>query len=474
MSINSKQFVICEEKVELENWTSIKLENFILSYSNELDVKEVIDGKNKRWLLLGRALQADSKKSSPIEELKKKKDENIESIYNSWTGRWILISNNCIHLDASGSLGCFYAVNTEKVYISSSPSILNNILKKYGIDSAEHTCSLRRGIGMDYYPAPATRYYNIKRLMASQILNFKGNLSIKKRRLLYVDKYKLLSYEEQLNLLKQYFSTAVINLFQNNEKNLYVPLTAGMDSRLILAACMYNKIPIKSVTFEQSNMIKADRTLPKIISNKLGIEHIFVNKSDKNFSSERVKEFDLHCGQHCIDADRELYAYRQFETVGDNSILLRGGGFETARFSYYHKQLEENKMQTPTETIIKTYNLYNSDVHKAAIEEWGKWIKENPESDVDWKCRFYLEERVGAWLSYLEYADDITNVERIHLANCTNIISLMLSIPIDKRKDGQYQIDLINKFEPCLTDYKINPKTLGEKVKGKINRIFNS
>ena len=470
MAINDKQFIICEDKIELENWSSIKLGKFILSYSKKLDLKEVIDRNNKKWVLLGRALQTDLKKSNPIEELKKKKDENIESIYSSWTGRWILINNDCVHLDASGSLGCFYAVNTEKIYISSSPSILNNILKKYGNDGGEYTCSLKRGIGMDYYPAPATRYTNIKRLMASQVLDFKEKLSIKKRRLVYIDKYKLLSYEEQLNLLKQYFSQAVINLFQSHKKNLYVPLTAGMDSRLILAACLYNNIPVKSITFEQDNMLKADKTLPKIICDRLGIEHIFINKENENFSGERAKEFDFHCGKHCIDADRELYAYRQFESVVGNSILLRGGIFETARLSYYYKKLEENKMQTPTETIIKAYNLYNLNVHKAAIEEWGRWIEKNPEEDIDWKHRFYLEERAGAWLSYLEYADDITNIERIHLANCTNIISLMLSISIDKRKDGQHQIDLINKFQPCLTNYKVNPKTLGEKVKGKINR----
>lgn len=474
MEIDRRQFIISKNAINLKRWSNININKLVLSYSDDLRVNEVYDKNGLKWILLGWAIQIEKNKKDPVEELKERKEEDITDIYESWTGRWILIGEDSIHLDASGSLGCFYTINSKEIFIGSSPSLISRILKEQELEVEEVTCKLERGSGMDYYPAPITRYSNIKRVFASQILIFEENrISFKARRLTCVKKYEGLSYKEQLDLLRDYFSQAVINLNKMTTKEIYVPLTAGMDSRLILSACTSNNINVKTITFEQDNMMKADKQIPKKISKQLGIEHIYVKKCYDNYNKELEEEFDLHCGKHCVDADRDLYSYGQFNIASDTIILLRGGVFETARLSYYYKKLTENQRETPEETIITAYDLENSSIQKEAIKEWCKWINENPEENVDWKHRYYLEVRVGSWLSYLEYADDITNTERIHLANSFNIISLMLSMPMDIRKNGQHQLDLINIFEPDLLKYKINQKTLLEKLRNKFKNNIN-
>lgn len=471
MKIHNKQFIICKDSIKIEGWKHINLGSYILSYDENLMLIETYNKFNEKWILVGNAIQTNPKKLQPNEEIFNINRSNFQDICSSWTGRWILINENTIILDASGSLGCFYTINTEQLYISSSPALIKEVLDKNGIECKEENINFKRGEGMDYYPARLTRYSNIKRLIASQILKFENKIEIIPRRLFDVDKYKLLTYEEKIKLLSQYFSQAIINLSNNTKKEIYIPLTAGMDSRLILSVALNNNINFKCITFEQKNMIKADKIIPKKICKKLGISYKF-SKVESSYSEKRKNEFDYHCSKHCIDADRDLYSNGQFDISDNEIILLRGGIFETARLSYYYKLLTENEANTPEETIINAYNLDNIPKMKEAIKEWNEWIELNPEHEIDWKHRYYLEVRVGSWLSYLEHADDITNTERLHLANCSNILSLMLSIPIEKRANGQHQIDLINLMEPKLMKFKINNKTFMEKLVGRLKMIL--
>ena len=97
-----------------------------LSHCPELRVASVKNVEGKIWYLLGTAVQTDTRRSGPIDELTQATASTVDDIYQSWAGRWVLIGDGRLYLDASGLLGCFYGfketTGDSKVSVRSLPS----------------------------------------------------------------------------------------------------------------------------------------------------------------------------------------------------------------------------------------------------------------------------------------------------------------------------------------------------------------
>src|SRR5690625_648947 len=446
--MNNFQFVLGPKKIKIStesNYLTVK-HGHILSYDKDLPVITAQDRTGNQWHLMGWAFQTNEKLPSPETHIKNIETNMVPQTTKDWGGRWLLIGNDQIYMDFGGSLGCFYTTIENQFWVSSSVSILKSLYKINVVEYPDVTHTQ----GMDFFPGPYTKYKNILRLLPSQILDFTDR-SIKYRPVL--SKIEFTSYEDILDFIQNRLITTVKNISSSCEGDVILPLTGGNDSRLILSALHKAGIKSSTYTFNKpfTNMTRADKTIPKLLSEEAGLVHSLIERD--SYSHERLLNFEKHTAKMTQGIDNTYYAYGQWDKIPKNSIILRGGVFEVGRCFYYDNlSADFNKAK---ESIYTAFNFAthhkHSNTHFDSIEEWVNWASGHPQKNsIDWRDFFYIDQRVGSWLSSIEHGLDLTGIRRFHVANCHNIISAFLQIPLKYRRTDDPHKKLMKIMSPRL------------------------
>lgn len=458
MIIHRKQFLISSKKYIREDFNYINLENnIVLSYQQDLKIQstETILGK---VYILGLAYQVKKGKNTPIEELKKIiTEEEILDILSTWSGRYIVILNSKLYMDFGGILGCFYGKDKNgTTYVSSSLALIK---ENFNINELEYE-KIERNSSMDWYPGPLTILENTYRLLPSEILNI---YTLEKKFKNYKIDFSSLSQEE----LKKEFIENFSNLLKNIEKefngNLLLPLTGGTDSRTILAFLLRNNIKFSShIMVGESKLESFDLRTGKKISEKFRFNHKVIKKNNKmtrSIAEERDKKFLKHCLKQTINGGREFIKYDLYSEIENKSLILRGHVFE-GTLKYYFPLKDEKIKNKRLEEIIEYFKLGEKDkFRKESLKLWLQSLEEN-KMKLDWRQRFYIEQRVGGWLSSSEQAEDLKNIETIHPMNSSYLVSLFWEFPdeyLTKTRRGQKEI--IREVYPELLLFPFNKRT---------------
>jgi len=461
LKIHSRQFIIGPKPVEVDKeWSVIKLKsNFYLSYCKNLPISYTKDVEGESWYILGLAVQTETGRLDPVKEISQSLTKDVCNLYGSWAGRWVLIGNGEIHMDATGLLGCYYIIeeNTKSIpaiWISSSPVLLRDIsmyrntMKTWG----EIFCA-----GLNWYPLPLSRFEGVRKLFPSQIIRYMDRkMTILPRPLISGLKVLAgLSYDQKLKLLKERLVTAVQQAARLY-KTIWLPLTAGYDSRLLLAIMKEAGVEAKTFTQNHRRISYADKGFPPFLAKEIGLKHYWI--AEKGFSRRYLKTYDEHTGKHAVDGDRYLFSHRQWDGFQKDDLILRGGIFEVGRCCYWDR-FHAYPIATPNQILDGLYGLYKGKKypHIMALSQWIQWITQTNDYWLDWRDRFYIEQIAAGWLSAIEQSLDLTACERFYPANAQDTIAILLSIPEDKRFAFSHHTDLINHLAPELLKYPFNP-----------------
>lgn len=455
-----RQFVFGPKPVYCnQNWHNIKVGNNYLSFCSKLPIIEGKSINGEKFFILGIAIQTDSERKEPIDEATEYFNE-IEKRYDSWAGRWIFLSQRELHMDFSGLLGCFYCKINGSIWISSSVSILLNIIEGKSFDCNE-TNSIKPPVSVSVNPL-------IHSLLPSQVLMVSTG-EIRARQLFPKEIFPE-SEDEAFEVIENSLITGMQRL--PKKKNVWVALSAGYDSRLLLAAALKANISVKSYTIRKSNrwsslikpnirtslVSKADMTLPPLIAQKVGIEHKWIERN--KFSYEKLCVFDTHTYKQMVENDRIYYASGQWDWATDNDLFLLGQVLETCTCYYYNLFNKSGKMP-PKELILNEFGYKKGTVEEKKITEYIDWVNEYQkcyDEKIDWRDRFYLEHRLAGWASSLQQGMDLIKGERIHLYNTQRIICAGLSLPKEKRVQKSFIVELIDRMVPELNEIPYNPK----------------
>jgi hypothetical protein len=393
--------------------------------------------------LLGLAAQQQEGRPNPSEVIGSTTSHALPAQYATWAGRWVLLLGDTLHLDASGNLGVFYTMAGGGL-ISSSPALLSEL---ENLPAEKH--QLVHAFGVDWYTGPLTRIKRVSRLLPSQILHL-SRQQVQSRPLLMK-----VETNDVADSLARALITAMINL-QSVTDRFYLPLTAGLDSRTVLAAARAAGISPITYTFNKPGISQADRELPPQLAENLGLDHHLLERG--RYSANRRALFDAHSAAHCVDIDRKYYAHGQWQEWADDGIILRGGCFEFGR-NYYDSELPQGFSESATalhHALGRNWWAKSQPLVQQGLAKWLAWAGANPESRLDFRDRLYLEQRLGGWLSSIEQALDITGTERIHTANSTLVYSLLNIVPRDERASGKLQKEVIRRLCPALAEFPYN------------------
>ena len=450
--LHNRQFVIGSQPFYADDdWCCRQLDRSTwISHSPNLRVGYATDKNGVVWGLLGLAV-AISANTDLLEQICQLSSEEVVDDYSNWTGRWILVGQGQIHLDANGLLGCFYGSNAQgETWVSSSCALLIEILQVSNLDSR----CLKYGRGISWYTPPWSRFEGIKRLLASQILDFHNNKLIHRPLMPLIDCDR--HYDETIALVKDALVTAIQNIGRQPQ-NLWLGLTAGYDSRLILAIAKSAKIEFTTFTRIAARMSLADRLLPSKLAKEYDVPHVWLRNQPPKQQQMRRELVKQHSLSNVSDGDAEPFVMGVRDRL--EGISFGGHGFAIASGFHDLRQLPAT-FDSPQAGAAQIAALFNEPLDSTATEglrQWLTWVQAHPQEHLDWRDRFFLEQRQAGWLSAKEQVYDLNSLERFPILNCATIYSLLLSIPETKRLGSLVQVELLTQLAPELLKYPFNP-----------------
>jgi len=272
----------------------------------------------------------------------------------------------------------------------------------------------------------------------------------------------LLSTEEKCRKVANMLENAVHNIHKFSGKRIVIALTGGKDSRVTFSALVKSGVPFSAYTAQHDNISSSDRTVPKKLCSMFGKDYIYIKK--KKTSKDRLCDYMHFCGNNSDGADALFYARGQFDSFGEDTVILRSGLYEAGQT--YSRGIAGSDEES-FEKGMKSYysnEFSKNDLQKSAFDEWLKYIKENPASFVDIRDRFYIEQRAGGWVSAIEMSLDINDFTSIQIANCKEILSVLLSCNETERKKLSLSYDTVRMLCEKALDVEINKRSFSDKL----------
>ncbi|WP_226910229.1 hypothetical protein [Marinilactibacillus psychrotolerans] len=232
------------------------------------------------------------------------------------------------------------------------------------------------------------------------------------------------------------------------DHKLSIPITAGIDSRTILALFKDHSGRIPLYTFyNKGEMDSWDIKVPKTIATKFGLTH---------YTFERVP-----ISSKKVDKLKVLLGYQENERILENAYTLSQSELSEHSFlsgdiipivkSNFGKNLPEN-FATLSYFITKTHNY--SRENKYYISEWMRDVENH--YNVSKFDLFFWEYRTGRWFPKNADNYDVFS-DPFYLFNCRYLIELWISISREDRMNKSFHKEIIKSKWPELLEISVNP-----------------
>jgi hypothetical protein len=404
------------------------------------------DRDGEAWLVAGIAIEASPDGDEPASRIARLATSEVVSGTSSWTGRWMLIGPGTVQVDAGALLPCFYRDIDGATWASTSSALVAEVPGTGPPPRVPR--ALERGRGITWYPPPHSGRVGVRRLLPRQRLTADGVVRTPLRPRTGVPS------EETIERLRDLLVTPIERL--QVPRRMWVSLTAGIDSRLVLAAAHAANRSFRTYTQVHPRITTPDYVQPPRIARKVGASHIRVPA--RHAIPSLGTEYDTHADGGIADADRGFYARRQWAFVSPGDTVLRGICFELGRVGDRHYFDQASTVPPPAEEIIAGRQGAATDDVVSAVEAWRRVLisESNGEEGPDWRDQWYLDQRIGGWVAAIEQSLDLVDGERFNIVNCEETYNALLSLPLEMRLTGEHHRALITRMAPALMDIPFN------------------
>jgi hypothetical protein len=373
--------------------------------------------------------------------------------------------------DACGLRSVFYTYRPDGLYIASRPALLSTVCDLEPADYAESFLDSRyKAENADFWlPSRVTLYKDVHHLTPNHYLDvanakqvrFWPQQPIVERRI-----------EDVVPCAAQMLQSLMTSA--NARYNLALPLTAGWDSRMLLAASrdILEDVYLYTLLFRHLTAQSPDVRIPR----QLADEHHFMHDvrdcrgaMDDGFSHIYYENVDLaHEGWGDI-------ASKMLDQFPSEYISVSGNGSEIARCSYYKSGAHE--------PITSACQLAELHLQKGwgeipfIVDTLDTWLRDVQTTGVDTKIDvldlFYWEHRMGSWAAQAQTEWDIVH-ETFLPFNYRPLLEVMLGAPTAYRRQYDYLLyrQIIECLWPGLMDTPINPTDRKKKLKSNLRSLL--
>lgn len=451
--VHRRQFIIDSARHrEAEGWQAERLDGGLwLSHCPRLRVRRLPDGQGGTALLLGTPLLADPDQDGFRLPAWQTAQDLADAAY-AWSGRWSLLAGGWLLADSTNLASIFYHPGPAggRPLVSTSLALLHGLRPGLPV--------LRRRIGwygMNWFPPPHSRIAGVRKLLPDQALRLADGTLHRVSRWdparfagrSVADLAALL-----LRSLGHCFKSAAAT-----QDRLALALTAGLDSRTLLAAALEAGVPVDTVIQLFPRMPRADQEVPPRIAAHCGLRHEQVPHG--RFSLSRLRRFDAHTFRNMGDADRSFYARGMYDWMGPGTALVRGGGFEVGRERMEDRLrgLDWDGALADPDGLLASYGDFGSrPLLRAQMRDWLGWAAEGPRP-YGLGNQFYRDQRLAGWLSAAEQSSDMLEGCALQVVNCGYHHDLMLAAPLEDRRAGTVQRQAMALAGRGLAGFPVNP-----------------
>lgn len=446
--------------ISLPGWTNRELGDWKLASDPALGVADVVgsDGRVIGWVL-GHAI--DSRiglvAGSLTMQVESSDDERavgeaIEAWLETTGGRYLVVIITAhlarLYVDAGGFLPATYG--TGPTVISSSPQLA--LLASGRTDDCDPShAKLRAELDIPkrdhWYPFGLTSCPSISRLLPNHYLDIEQGTPTR-----YWPAASSIS-DPQVTL--DHVVTVIAEILEEQvgqilaKSDAYVSLTAGYDSRMILAATRHHREKITCFTVD-SNAI--DVKTAKRLAASAGVPHIVQHRLPS--STEQVETWLVRTGYSIAGAGARSLNRRP--TFRDDMSALGGFGGEVGRGFYWGSVDSMEPDGVTAADLVSALKLPPSRMLREAADSWLSGLPRL--SDVrDVLDLAYVEQRLGCWAAPQQLSQPSTR-GRFHPLVHRGVFAAMLSLPSAMRGDTRIAEGVSRRLWPALLRVPFNPR----------------
>ena len=461
-----RQFILGPRFVDaFPHWNRLMIKNnYFLTVHPDLKVTQIVR-KNGSLTLLGYILDPDQPQATDYDILSHLMEimctddapENFIECTYKLGGRWILIVENCSALylfhDACGYRQVHYTdTGVAEFWCASTQAIMAYILDlEIDAAAAEFINDYMATEPQYWWPGASCLFKNINRLLPNHYLNLRTGLCIRYWPRGDIDALSIEEVVEQnAELLKGLMKSA------SNRYDLALSVTAGRDTRLVLAASrdICDHLLFFTLQYWDLTDKSPDLVVPSKLLSKLNLKHMIIQCPSSMEDTFRM----LY--ERNVTTARQVYgtiAQGLFDCYPHEKVFVKGNCIPIAK-SHYRRILHNLKEQDNNHITADTLAHLTKREYPFAINEFDQWLSGIPNTNIDVLDLFYWEDREGSWQAMSQSEWDIV-LEVFVPFNCRRFLSNMLSADKEYRRPPDYILHekLIKQLWPDVLCKPINP-----------------
>ncbi len=372
--------------------------------------------------------------------------EAMETFIYSFGGRFAVAVLDSRHprfyLDPCGSLSAVYCAHQRLV--ASTPNLI-----PYDERSRDRV-EMARAIGIPHtegmYPFTLTPRYEVERILPNHYLDLCNWRTIRHwpKQLLVETPSADEAVAEIATIVKRQIAAVVATT------PTYLPLTAGLDSRMLLACArgLADRLELFTRELGDRNSI-IDCGTARRIAKRFGLKH-------RVLPMEKATEADLQEWMFRISySSSEIRGWRcatMYKRLPGGHAVLGGQAGEVARGYYWQEADTETTVISP-ERLIK---ICECPLDEEPLARARAWLETVPAANaLQVLDLFFVEQDMGGWAGILPYAECDPGFALFPLCH-QRIVQRMLALPVAYRRSGHLPRDIIAREWPELLGWPIN------------------
>lgn len=393
----------------------------------------------------------------------------------SLVGRWIVILQNprgtYLFTDPCGFRQVFYHADGAHVWCASQPELIRAHCPMAMNEDAKMMHFLTESCFAKEESAwvgASTLYERCFHLMPNHYLTLEG---LEQSRFYPTHPIPDADLASTIKLASEILQGTMTALTARHQVTL--ALTAGWDSRVLLAASKHVREHMEYFVYQFDNMTEnhPDVLVPSLLAHQLGLTFV-VRKP-----APEVPDWFVSTLAHNVTGARILpktHSIYQKLIDGENRININGNGSEICR-NFFDKYGKLDLERITTEDLASMLYGKKSQPEFAVreLQEWKESFDYQPDGNWNILDFLYWEQRLGNWGAQFPAEQDVA-VEEISPFNCRQLLELLISVPRNMRMAPNYALyqELIRTMWPEALSFPINPLPKGhlmERLKQQIH-----
>lgn len=384
-------------------------------------------------------------------------------------GRWILIGAfGGEHFLITDALGLRQVLHTEPgaaegVWALSQPGLaLHTLGLRLGEGAAEFLDSYAMRSRPEYrWPAAGTPVAGLRRLLPNHVLDLHSGEATRYWPHGVLPQLSPPEARARLAGMLPALIRAAASRFE-----LALSITAGLDSRLVLAAARAVRDRLCYLTVRQGKMADEhpDVVIPARLLARLGLEHEVI-RARGTMSPEFSLAFKRHAflahDHYGPDAEAILRRY------GRRKVALTGSGAEVGRCSFRDQHPLSRWRRLRAADLARLQGM----PHPFALRWFDDWLADAGEpGNVKLLDLFEWEQGHGNWLATTQLEFDIAWRDVFTPFNCRALLTTMLAVDERFRRRPRYPLfrTLIEELWRDVLSEPINPRAGAQGLRGRL------